>query len=77
METTHEPFHLDKWSLVQKKIMEISEIFIWIIISFDDIFNYEDGGKFWGYVGTSAEQLYVYFCDFEKHLNVITDGSGG
>jgi hypothetical protein len=39
--------------------------FIWIIILFDAVFNkYDDGAKFWGYVGINAEPLCVEFCTF-------------
>jgi hypothetical protein len=50
VETTHEPFHLDKWTLVYKKIMDIPTSFIWIIILFDAVFKYDDGAEFLGYV---------------------------
>jgi hypothetical protein len=44
--------------------MDIPVSFIWIIISFDAVFKYGDGVKFWGYVVTNAEQLCVEFCNF-------------
>jgi hypothetical protein len=42
METTHEPLHSDKWSLVQLKIMDIPTIFVWIIIFFNRAFEHGD-----------------------------------
>jgi hypothetical protein len=59
VETTHEPLHLDKWTLVQQEIMDIPISFIWIIILFDAGFKYGDGAKFWGYVVMNAEPLCV------------------
>jgi hypothetical protein len=46
METTHEQLHLDKWSSIQWKIMDIPAIFIWIIIFIDRAFQYGEGAKF-------------------------------
>jgi hypothetical protein len=46
METTNELLHLDKWSFVQWKIIDILTIYILIIIFFDDGFKYENGAKF-------------------------------
>jgi hypothetical protein len=75
METAHEPLHLDKLSLVQWKIMDISTNFIWIIIFFGGAFQYGDGAIFWRYVGTNAEPLRLELCDFMQchsfvnHLN--------
>jgi hypothetical protein len=46
METTHEPLHLDKRSLVQWKIMDIPTDFVWIIIFLDISFEYGYGGIF-------------------------------
>jgi hypothetical protein len=63
METTHEPLHLDKLSLVQWKIMNIPTSFIWIIF-FHAASEYGNGSKFWGYVGTNAEPFCVQFCNF-------------
>jgi hypothetical protein len=45
VETTHEPLHLDKWTL--QEIMAIPTSFIWIVILFDAVFKYGDGAKFW------------------------------
>jgi hypothetical protein len=64
METTHEPLHLDKWTLLQKEIMDIPISFVWIIILFDAVFKYGDGAKFLGYVLINAEQLCAEFCNF-------------
>jgi hypothetical protein len=64
VETTHEPLHLDRWSLEKEEIMDIPINFIWIIILFDTVFKYGDGSKFWGYVVINAEQLCVEFCNF-------------
>jgi hypothetical protein len=33
---------------------------------FDEAFKYGDGAKFWGYVGTNAEQLRVEFCNLRS-----------
>jgi hypothetical protein len=65
-ETTHEPLHSDKWTLVQEKIMEIPTSFISIIILFNAVFKYGDGAKFWVYVVINAEQLCVEFCNSSK-----------
>jgi hypothetical protein len=46
MEKTHELLHLDKWSLVQWKIINIRATFIWIIIFFNGRFEYGDHGVF-------------------------------
>jgi hypothetical protein len=46
METTHELLHLDKWSLLQWKIVDITASFIWIIIFFNGPFEYGDGRIF-------------------------------
>jgi hypothetical protein len=59
METTHEPLHLDKWGSIQWKIMDILISFIWNIMFFGTAFEYGGGSKFWGYVGTNAEPLFV------------------
>jgi hypothetical protein len=57
METTHEQLHLllDKWSLVQWKIIDIPINCIWTIAY---------GAKFWGFVGTNAEPLCAELCNF-------------
>jgi hypothetical protein len=39
MATTHEPFHLDKQSFLQCKIVAIPTNVIWIIISFTEFLN--------------------------------------
>jgi hypothetical protein len=44
--------------------MDISTSFIWIIILFYTVFKYDDGAKFWGYVGIKDEPLCVEFCNF-------------
>jgi hypothetical protein len=31
---------------------------------FDAVFKYDDGAKFWGYVGINAEPLCIEFCNF-------------
>jgi hypothetical protein len=64
VETTNEPLHLGKWTLVQKEIMDIPTSFIWIVVLFDTVFKYGDGKKFWGYVVINAEQPCVEFCNF-------------
>jgi hypothetical protein len=51
VETTHEPLHLDKWTFVLQKIMDMPTSLILIIILFEAVFKYDDGAKFWGYVG--------------------------
>jgi hypothetical protein len=46
-ETTHEPFYLlDKWRLVEWKIVDIPTSFVWIIVLFNEVFQYGDGAKF-------------------------------
>jgi hypothetical protein len=55
METTHELLYLDKWHLVQWKIMDIHTD--WFESFCDRAFEYGDDAKFWGYVRTSAEPL--------------------
>jgi hypothetical protein len=57
METTHELMHLDKWSFVQWKVMDITASFVWIFIFFHGAFEYGDGAKFWGYVGANSKPL--------------------
>jgi hypothetical protein len=50
--------------------MDIPTSFIWIIILFDAVFKYDDGVKFWGYVGINAEPLCVELCNFVQcHIN--------
>jgi hypothetical protein len=44
--------------------MDIPISFIWIIISFDAVFKYGDGAKFWGFVVINAEQICIEFCNF-------------
>jgi hypothetical protein len=39
--------------------MDISKGFIWIIILFDEAFKYDDGVKFWGYVGMNPEPFCI------------------
>jgi hypothetical protein len=46
METTHEALHLDKWSLVQWKIMDTPKRFIWFIIFFDGTFEYSNNKNY-------------------------------
>jgi hypothetical protein len=60
VEITHEPLHLDKWTWVLWKIMDIPTSFIWIIILFETIFKCDDGAKFWGYVGINAENIHAF-----------------
>jgi hypothetical protein len=75
VETTHEPLHLDKWTLVWWEIMDIHISFIWIIILFDAVFKYGDGAKFWCYVVINAEPLCVEFCNFVQYhifVNYLT-----
>jgi hypothetical protein len=48
--------------------MDISISFIRIITFFDGAFEYVDGAKFCGYVGTNAEPLSVEFCNFEYNI---------
>jgi hypothetical protein len=51
MDTSHEPVHLDKLSVVQSKVMYISTAFVCVIILFDKSFEYGDGSKFWDWDG--------------------------
>jgi hypothetical protein len=46
MATTHEPLHLNKQSFVQWKIVEIPTTIVWIIIFFNELIEYGDGGIF-------------------------------
>jgi hypothetical protein len=49
--------------------MDISISCIRIItFFFDGDFEYVDGAKFCGYVGTNAEPLSVEFCNFEYNI---------
>jgi hypothetical protein len=64
MQIIYEPFHLNKLRFVQWKIVDIPTSFIWIIFLFDGALEYEDVAKFWGYVRTNAEPLFVKFCKF-------------
>jgi hypothetical protein len=43
MKTVHELLHLDKRSLVQWRIVDISTSFVYIIIMLDGLFEYGDG----------------------------------
>jgi hypothetical protein len=38
--------------------------FIWTVILSDEAFKYDDGLKFWAYVGTNAELLCMELCNF-------------
>jgi hypothetical protein len=64
MNTTHEPLHLDKSSMVQHNIMNIPPAFIWTVILLNDTSEYGDGVKFWRYVEENSESLCVEFCNF-------------
>jgi hypothetical protein len=64
MDRTHEPLHLDKWSSVHWKIIDIPTSFIWIIIFYVGAFEYGGGSNFWGYVVTNVELLCVDTCTF-------------
>jgi hypothetical protein len=46
--------------------MDIATSFILVIILFHEAFNYGDGAKFWGYVGTIPEPLSVEFYNTVK-----------
>jgi hypothetical protein len=59
---THKPLHLDKWNLVQYRIMDMSSI--WITNFIDKAFIYGNSAKSWGYIGTNAEALCAEFCNF-------------
>jgi hypothetical protein len=49
--------------------MDIPTSFIWIIILFDEVFEYSDDAKSLSYVGTNTEALCVEFCNSVKcHL---------
>jgi hypothetical protein len=49
----------------------LSTSFILIIIFFDGVFEYGGDSKFWGYVGTNTELLWVEFCNFvQSHMFV-------
>jgi hypothetical protein len=51
--------------------MNIPVSFIWIIVLFDAIFKYDDGAKFWGYVGINTEPLCAEVCNFvQSHIFV-------
>jgi hypothetical protein len=64
METTYEPLHLDKWSLMQLEIMDIPTSFIWIITFFIETFEHGNDANLWGCVGSSAQPLSVEFCNY-------------
>jgi hypothetical protein len=64
MERTHEPLHLEKWSFVRWKILDIRTV-TWIIIFFDGAFEYGGFSKCWCYVWTNAELLCVELSNFE------------
>jgi hypothetical protein len=64
MEITHKPLHLEKWSLVQKTIMDTPMSFISIIILCNKVCKYGYGANFWGYVEKNAKPLCVEFCNF-------------
>jgi hypothetical protein len=63
MEKIHEQLHLDKWSSLHWKIMDIPTRSIWIVIFFDGACEC-DTSKFGGYVGTNTEQRCIEFCNF-------------
>jgi hypothetical protein len=46
--------------------MDIATSLILVIILFHEAFNYGDGAKFRGYVGTIPEPLSVEFCNTVK-----------
>jgi hypothetical protein len=52
--------------------MDIPTRFIWIVILFDEAFNYGNGAKFLDHAGTNAKSLCVEFCSFlQCHILVI------
>jgi hypothetical protein len=44
--------------------MDIPTSFIWIIIYVERAFEYDEGAKFWGCVGSNAERLCLELCNF-------------
>jgi hypothetical protein len=69
MEITHKLLHLEKETLVQLNIMDISESFIWNIHLFDEAFKCGHGVRVWGNVGTNTKPLCVEFCNFvQRHI---------
>jgi len=78
METAHTPLYLDKWSLIQYKILDVPTSFMWIITLVPKAFKQGNFVKFWGYVGTNTETLRVDFCNFVQNFllnNVSKVGS--
>jgi hypothetical protein len=63
MVAAHIPLHLDKCGLVHKKIIDIPKSFIWIVILFDEGFEYDDGAKFRGFIATNNEPLCIELCN--------------
>jgi hypothetical protein len=53
-----------KFGTVKDKDIGLPTSFIWINVLFHKAFKCGDGTKFWGYVRTNAEPLYVEFCNF-------------
>jgi hypothetical protein len=62
MKTAYKPLHLNKWSLVQYKIMDTSASFIWIIFLFDGAFKYNNGAKFGVMLGQALNHC-TEFCN--------------
>jgi hypothetical protein len=73
MAITHEPLNLGRGSSLQWSIMGLPTSFIWIVVSFDEVFEYGDSAKFWGYVGTNSEPLCVEFCSFVQCHIFVND----
>jgi hypothetical protein len=79
LQTTHEPLHLGKQSLVQLKIMDIPTSFTWIIILGGRAFEYGDGGILklmqtlgettWDHEANRAskdKQIVMHFSEIQK-----------
>jgi hypothetical protein len=66
MGSTHELSHLDNWSSVPWKIMDVPTSFVWTIIFFDGAFEYGGISKFWAYVGSNAELLCADLCNYGR-----------
>jgi hypothetical protein len=64
MDTTHEHLHLDRWSFVRCKAMDIPTSYILIISLFDETCKYGYSSKFWSYTGTNSEQVCVQIFNF-------------
>jgi hypothetical protein len=58
-------------SQTNEGMMGIHTSFIGTSVYFDEAFEHGAGAKFWGYVGTIPESLYVEFCNFVEYHTFV------